>query len=310
MRLTTWLSKPWLHFVVVGVVLFWLQGVFFPQPKPIVGPLGKARLDALEQQWFASVGSLPSEAQTLRMIQAELNRDMLFQRALDLELHLLDTVVYQRLLRNMQFLQLSAGKTEQEVYKQALTMRLHLGDEVVKRRMIQVMEQLLLANGPPLAVTEKEILTAFTDRRQELRRKPRYSIEHVYFSNADQAIIAQVIEAIDAGGLSAAQALQYSAPFLTGYRFERQTPDQLARVFGAEFVKDFQRSQPVAGRWLGPLRSTYGLHYVWVNAIEKSREAYLAEVRKLLQRDIAASKRAAALEAGIAALRERYEVVL
>ena len=49
------LNRPWLHFILLGVLLFYLQGVFFPEPKPVVGPLGEAREEALRQQWMSSV---------------------------------------------------------------------------------------------------------------------------------------------------------------------------------------------------------------------------------------------------------------
>ena len=81
------LNKPWLHFIILGVIFYMLQNRFFPEPKPVVGPLNEARLEALQQQWFSSVGRLPSEEQKARLIAAELDRDMLFQRALELELH-------------------------------------------------------------------------------------------------------------------------------------------------------------------------------------------------------------------------------
>ncbi len=87
----------------------------------------------------------------------------------------------------MQFLQLGEDLSEQERYQQALDRRLHLGDEVIKRRMVQVMEQLLLGYFPPQPVTEADIERAFADRREELRRPPRYSIEHVYFNAAREA---------------------------------------------------------------------------------------------------------------------------
>ena len=153
------LNRPWIHFILLGSLLFYLQGLFFPAAKPVVGPLNESRIEGLMQQWFASTGRLPTAEQKARIIAAELDRDMLFQRALELDLHLYDSVIYQRLLRNMRFIGLGEGKTDQEMYDMALEMRLHLGDEVVKRRMIQVMEQLMLAANPPSPVTE-EILAA------------------------------------------------------------------------------------------------------------------------------------------------------
>jgi len=93
MKLLAWLNRPWVHFIVLGSLLFYLQGVFFPEPKPVIGPLSEARLEALQKQWVASVGSEPTPEQLARMVQAELDRDMLFALSQELELHLYDTVL-------------------------------------------------------------------------------------------------------------------------------------------------------------------------------------------------------------------------
>lgn len=308
MSFLTRLNRPWIHFIVIGVVLFWLQGELFPEPKPVIGPLPEARLEAIQQQWFASVGRLPTDQQLARMVEAELDRDMMFQRAIELELHLYDTVVYQRLLRNMHFLQLAGDKTDEELYKQALDMRLHLGDEVVKRRMIQIMEQLMLASNPPAEPTEQQLAEEFASRKEELRRPPRYSVEHIYFNRERELEVESVIATIAEQGLDAEQARSMSSPFLPGYRFLKQTPEQLARHFGAAFVLNLKEAGPVAGQWLGPIRSTYGLHYVYVLALEPDRDATLEEVRPLLLRDLQSRGRTTALQESIARLREEYEV--
>lgn len=309
MKILSRLNRPWLHFIVLGSVLFYLQGVFFPAPKPTVGPLNDARVEALVQQWFSSTGRLPTEEQKSRMIAAELDRDMMFQRALELELHLWDPVVYQRLLRNMRFLKLDEGRTDDELWDMALEMRLHLGDEVVKRRMIQVMEQIMLAGNPPARVTEEEIQAEFESRREELRRPPRYSIEHLYFNRERETEAQAVIEQIQSQGLSAQQAREFSSPFLPGYRFTRQTPDQLARHFGATFVRNLQEAQPGAQSWVGPIRSTYGMHYVWVSELEVERDATLGEVRLQLVRDLESLAKVTALRASQDTLREQFEVI-
>ena len=90
MKLLSRLNRPWIHFLILGFALFMVQGWLFPEPKPVVGPLPPERVEALEQQWFATVRRLPSDEQRQRMIAAELDRDMLFQRALELELHRFD----------------------------------------------------------------------------------------------------------------------------------------------------------------------------------------------------------------------------
>jgi hypothetical protein len=303
------LNRPWLHFIVLGCLLYYLQGLLFPPPKPVIGPLAPERVEALREQWFASTRRLPTQDQVARMIDAELDRDMLFQRAVSLDLHLYDTVVYQRLLRNMRFLQLADGKRDEELYRQALEMRLHLGDEVVKRRLVQVMEQLLLATNPPAPVTEDMLLEEFDRRREELRQPPRYTIEHLYFNREREGAVQDAIDTISRQGLDVAAARELGSPFLPGYRFTRQSPDQLARHFGAAFVDNLQATDPQPDNWSGPVRSTYGLHYVWVEAVEPARDATIEEVRGLLQRDLESRARSEALRASIDDLRQNYEVV-
>lgn len=309
MRLLARLNRPWVHFLLLGTLLFWLQGRLFPAPLPTIGPLPEARIAALKEQWFTAVGRPPSDEQMAKLIDAELDRDMLYQRALELELHLYDPVVYQRLLRNMLFLGLGEGMTEQERYEQALEMRLHLGDEVVKRRMIQVVEQLLLAANPPAAPSEAELAVEFNERQEELRRPPRYTVEHIYFNRDREADVASVIDQINSTGLTPTEARELSSPFLPGYRFVRQTPDQLARHFGSAFVLNLLEAQPEANAWVGPVRSTYGQHYVYVSEIVPARAATLDEVRPLLERDLKSRARATALEDSIARMRQDYEVL-
>ncbi|MEZ5502204.1 MAG: peptidylprolyl isomerase [Halioglobus sp.] len=308
MKLLSRLNRPWLHFILLGSLLFYLRGVYFPDPKPAIGPLSEARKAALQEQWFASVGRAPTAQQMASMVEAELDRDMLFQRALELKLHLYDTVVYQRLLLNMRFLQMGQDKSDEELYRQALDMRLHLGDEVIKRRMIQVMEQLLLAANPPREPTEAEVAAEFAQRKEELRRAPRYSIEHIYFNREREGEADAVIAKIREEHLTPQQARELSSPFLPGYQFTGQTPDQLARHFGAAFVQNLERANPQPGSWVGPIRSTYGLHYVWVEALEPARDATLDEVRVQLQRDLESRNKEAALRDSIRAMRQNYEI--
>ncbi|MEM1152652.1 MAG: peptidyl-prolyl cis-trans isomerase [Pseudomonadota bacterium] len=308
MQAMSWLNKPWIHFVILGGVLYYLQVALFPEPKPIVGPISAERLASLEQQWISATGRPPSDEQLDRMVSFELDRDLLFQQALALELHLHDSVVYQRLIRNLRFLNLGEGLSEEEQYQQALELRLHLGDEVIKRRMVQVMQQLLLAYNPPPEPTSDELILEFEQRRSELRRPPRYSIEHIYFNASREDEATAAATTVFDLKLSPEQALELSSPFLPGYRFTSMSPAQLARQFGGEFVDNLLAADPTPGTWLGPIRSTYGLHLVYVNAVEAARDARLDEVLVQLQRDLEARAKTLALEESMVPLRERYEL--
>ena len=47
MKLLARLNRPWLHFIVLGGLLFYLHGILFPEPKPVIGPLSPARVEAI-----------------------------------------------------------------------------------------------------------------------------------------------------------------------------------------------------------------------------------------------------------------------
>lgn len=304
------MNRPWLHFLALGAILFLLSGWLNPPPLPVVGPLSAARVETLQNQWFSITGREVDPPQLERMVRAELDRDMLFQEALRLELHLYDNVVHQRLIRNMRFLRLGEGKSDQELYRQALRMELHMGDEVVKRRLIQVMEQLLTARNGISEPAEDEIRRRFEQSTAELRRPTRYSFEHVFLSRERAGQADAVMKQIKAQKWTAQQARQLSSPFLPGYRFRALSPQQVARHFGAEFANGLEQIQPQAGSWLGPLHSTYGLHLVWMDEVEPARDARLDEVREQLARDLLRENRRQALQDATAWLRQRYEVLL
>jgi parvulin-like peptidyl-prolyl isomerase len=304
------LNRPWLHFLVLGTALFFFLRWLNPPPRPIVGPLNPERVENLKRQWFATAGQAPGPQQLERMMAAELDRDMLFQEALAMEFHLYDNVVRQRLIRNMRFLRLGENKTEDEMYEDALRMELHLGDEVVKRRLIQVMEQILLAQNAMPPPDEAAIVARFKERQEELRRPPRYSIDHVFLTRDRRDEAGAVMQQIVEQGLDPEQARQLSSPFLPGYRFRAQSPEQLARHFGAAFVMNLQALDPQTGQWWGPVESTYGYHLVWLEQLEPARAARLDEVRAQIERDLLLEQRNKVLSDAIARLRQDYEVLL
>ena len=308
--MTRFFQRPGLHFFILGLALFYAKASLFPAPLPSVGPLPDTRVENLKRQWFSATGRVPSARQLQRMIDAELDREVLFREGLALEIHRHDPIVRQRLVRNMRFLGVGEERDDESLYQEALRMELHLGDEVVKRRLIQVMEQMLLARRPPPAPTAADIAEAFQQRREELRLPPRYTIAQVFLTRERAEEGQALLERISEQSLEPARAMEFSSPFLPGYRFDAQSPAQLARHFGAAFVLNFEQLSPEAGQWVGPVQSTYGSHLIWVEAIEPARDPVLEEVRERLVRDLELSRRREALAAAVADLRRDYEVLL
>ena len=302
------LNKPWLHFMLLGVVFYNVQIAMFPEPKTVIGPLNASRIDTLQQQWLNRFGREPSAAQKQKMIADDLERNLLFQHALDLKLHRRDKIVFDQLIRNMHFLNIAEGKDNGELFQQALEMQLHLSDELVKRRLIEKVQNRLLSEASLAAPTKAQLRTAFSDRKKQFRLPVRLSIAHLFFTEEREEEIKSIIAEIQENKLDAKAARHLSAPFMSGYEFHRQTPDQLSRHFGAQFVSELAQASPVADTWLGPIRSLYGLHYVWVTAIEPAREARFEEVEPQIRRELETKARTQALKNSIAALYNDYEV--
>ena len=302
------LNRPWLHFLIVGVVFYQVQAIVFPEPKTVIGPLSESVHNALQQQWLTRFGNLPTAKQKTKMIADELDRDLLFQRALELHLHLHDSIIFDQLIRNMRFLDADTEKTSTELFQVALDMRLHLGDEVVKRRLIEKMKQRLLTINPPIEVTETQIAAEFIARKHEFYRSPRYSFAHVFISSEREAELKSVIKTIQDQRLTARTARYLSSPFMSGYEFQAQTAEQLTRNFGVLFISDLAKLGPVVGQWYGPIRSSFGWHYLWISAIEQGRDARLDEVTRQLRYGLEVSARERALQTAMAALRSEYEV--
>ena len=143
--------------MLLGLVFYAVQATLLPAPKTVVGPLSAGQVSALQTQWETSTGSQPTPKQLQGLVNVALDQAMLLQHALALNFHLYDGIVYQRLIRNMDFLQLSEGQSEAERFDQAIALQMHLDDEVVKRRLIQLVEQQLALARPALVPTAEEI---------------------------------------------------------------------------------------------------------------------------------------------------------
>ena len=299
-----------LAFLVLGAIFYVISRVLFPEPKSIIGPLAETRVQALVDEWQGLMGRKMAATELSRLLVAELDRDMLFAKALELELHLLDPVIAQRLLRNVEFLGLYAEQSDAEKIQSALEMRMHLGDEVVKRRLIQLAEEWLLLSAPPKPLSDQDVLNYYNSNQAQFWAPERYTFSHVFFPREREADMHRLAEKLGTQIYEFDEALNYGAPFLPGYHFTRQTAEQLARQFGAGFVSNFLALPPKVGQWQAPIASTFGWHLVWLQEEQKGRTLSLEEARKDIVATLQRERRTQALDDAKAALRQDYEIIL
>lgn len=197
-------------------------------------------------------------------------------------------------------------------YRQAQAMGLERDDIVVRRRMQQKIEMFAEDVVESREPTADELASYYAEHAEEYRSPALFTFRQIYFStDVDPEAAAEAAGDLlarltaDEPGVDPASAGDRS--MLPGELADAAQPAVAAR-FGAEFAAALDVLEP--GRWQGPVRSSFGLHVVRVDARQDSRIPPLDEVRGAVTRDWFASRRLAALKAFYDDMTENYEIVI
>jgi hypothetical protein len=112
---------------------------------------------------------------------------------------------------------------------------------------------------PPSADT----LSAYYARHAADYRMPeRVSLWHLFLSRPAPGAAEELLAALGAEDVPPAIAVRRGDTFFVPPYLRAQSPDDLARSFGADFAA--RLADAPVGVWSGPISSPYGLHLVWV----------------------------------------------
>ena len=278
------LKKPWLQFLVLGLFLFMAGRWAFPVAKPVLGPPNAARLQAMTDNYSQFSRDEISPAVLSRFIDAELRDELLFREGLQRDLQYRDVAIEQRIIRNMRFLDAGTEADDATLIEQGYALRLPLTDEVIRRRLVQIMERLIVATartGPP---APGEIAVRYQRDIGSWLEPLRYSFSHVFLSIERADEMPDLIAAVEADQMNSEQARALGAPFLSGYDFSLQSAEQMTRVFGAIFAEQLTALDPAPGKWIGPITSAFGEHYVFIVALQPERTVPLEEASLRIER--------------------------
>ncbi len=310
MRLNSF-KKPWLHFLLIGALLYILQATLQTVPRVTIQLPSEERIAELRGQWLRSTGYPPSAEQVQQLVDDEINQEILFQQALRLQWHLTDAVVRQRLIRDVLFVDPENNSDEQALFEQAIELGLHENDLVVRRRLVQRMEMMAYAPIRLGAVDEQALQSIYENNPTAFVQSPRIKFRHVFISSDRHAEAVQQARSRlqQLSTVTAESSSRLSDPFLHGLQFNSLNESQIARYFGADFSRElFQQVQYEAwqDRWLGPITSSYGEHLVWIEAAQTAQQKPFAEVRKTIVSQWRREREQQALNEMIKQLRREY----
>ena len=303
------LKKPWLQFALLGALLFSISGQLFPEPKPVLGPPNAERLAAMAENYARFARREPGAELRARFVDAELRDELLFREAIRRDMQYRDAAVEQRIIRNMRFLNAQTDASDEELIEQGYALRLHLTDEVIRRRLVQVMERLIVATTPSAAPTADDIQARYEADLQSWQEPARFSLSHVFLPADRAGEMTELMARVIGEQLTADEARMLGAPFLSGYRFNRQSADQLTRVFGAVFAEELEALEPELDSWVGPISSAFGVHYVYVELREPPRTLGVDEVRERIVRDLERESEEERVAQWVAEVMATYEVL-
>jgi len=145
-------------------------------------------------------------------------------------------------------------------------------------------------------------------RTADLAIPPRIRFTQVYVSRArhgadTDASAAALLDQLRTDGVAPDDAAGRGDAFATGADVGPITDTDLDRRFGPGFAAALAAAP--AGTWAGPVRSTYGLHLVWVRERLATETPSLDAVRGRLVHRWIAERSAARTQERLAALRAR-----
>ena len=270
------LRDPLLHFLLIGAALFLVFGL-------IKGPAGNE-----ENRIVITTGDI-------EYLQANFIR------------------TWQRQPTENELQGLIEDRVRDEIaVREASAMGLDQDDAVIRRRLRMKMELLVEDIANLSSPTDEELQTYLNDHMDSFRQEPQVSFKQVYLNSDKRG--AEVGEA--AGKMLAELAKAgpgadpeiYSDPNMLPNNFPLNYISDFEKLFGGSFATDLLQIEP--GKWAGPVRSSYGLHLVFVWERIAGRDPELAEVRDEVEREWTAQRRREFKEETYKKLRERYTIVI
>lgn len=318
MRSPLSVRSPLLHFLLLGLVLYGVQNLWSSQSDEATAlanfriDIDEARVAILSQEFEQQMGRRAGPLDLERLIDAEVDEEVLFREALSRGLLERDPGVQTRLIQKMLFLEGDAAIQEApELLRRARELGLQEGDIVVRRILVQKMKLLGAQLSHNEAPTASEIAERYEAARKDYTDPDRATLSHVFVSadahgTSARTEASRLRDQILRGGLSPQRAIPMGDSFPLGHHLARRSARDLDRSFGAAF-SEAVFAAPTA-EWSEPVSSAYGEHLLWIEALEVGKPRPLEEVQDQIRHALAREKGDAKLKASLRRWRSRYAV--
>lgn len=196
-------------------------------------------------------------------------------------------------------------------YREGRAAGLDRDDVIIRRRVRQKME--FFAEDLSVAEPSEAQFAAFLGSHSDrFKTEDRLTFHQVFLSATRRATTIdsdskQVADALAHADL-AADTASLGDPFLLGQEFKAVSKTELAGIFGDGFAKSISAMEQ--DRWLGPIPSSFGQHFVYISERLPGGVPPLDAVREAVLREWSNARRLEAEQKLYASLRDRYDIVV
>ena len=161
---------------------------------------------------------------------------------------------------------------EEIFYREGRAAGLDRDDLIIRRRVRQKME-FLAEDSAAAEATEEQLAAYLASNPERFRTEDRFTFQHVFLSatrrgGALDGDAKQIADAL-ARTTATADAAAMGDPFLLGEEFRAMPQSEVARTFGEGFAQKLSEVEP--GAWRGPIPSSFGVHFVFINERTEGR---------------------------------------
>ena len=221
----TILAEPYLHFLFMGLILYFYYQNFHTPPAFI------------NKQ---SITITTTEIQDINhTISNQWKRNL---QPSELEL-MIDTKYFNEIL----------------LYE-AVSLKLERKDKEILKKLITQMRQILT---PSLKEPSEELLHSYYQKHtKEYSITSKISFAHIYLQNLAEGDTKQFVEMLNLKAIEPQNALKYGDKFIQGNQITSVTQSQLAKNFGKYFAGRVWRLK--GQKWHGVIHSRYGYHILFI----------------------------------------------
>ena len=264
------LKEPLVHFVVAGALLFVAGRIYEQQTSVYRIVLTSKHIAQLGNDYALQFGTQPDAATLTALIRRDVHDEIL--------------------------------------YRQGLALKLDQDDMIVRRRVVQKMQFLMQDLNPPAEPTAAQLQAYYDAHAAKYVTPPRATFTHIYFS-ADRPDAEKRARAVLAGlSDKTTRAPDRGDSFPDLYDFSAYEPEQVERLFGrTPFSAAVYAAAP--GHWVGPFRSGYGWHLLYVDARQPQSRPPLSTMRDTVRTDYLQDAQDAANKKAFDELAKKFTIV-